>query len=148
MKIILSFALLLTASIVFRESAQAQPVSHKPHGTVSGTIFIKNISGNIGSQLECGHLSVGAFKYPAEKEKIRFTMAAPAGDIATGKCSYLLHVPADKPFTVDLLTPELFLKSCEFYIFLTSRTSAMTLADRATRVINLTIREASCTQVK
>jgi len=152
MKIILSFALLLTASIVFRTSAQAQPSKQqiKFSGKLSGTIFVKNLSGNVGSQLTCEDLVVNAVGPRPGFEsapKDRVGAALGSGDIKTGKCGYFMLVTPNRTVTLEMPQPDVFQK-CDNAIYLTSRTSTFTMAPESKRVINLTVRQASCTQVK
>jgi hypothetical protein len=109
-------------------------------GEIKGTIFIKNISGNIGNSLRCFHLIIASSQ--------SLFAAQATGDITTGKCSYFLgQVKSDENFVLTIRKPKLF-KVCETGTFEVDGMFPQKIKPSETRVINLMIRKAACTQVK
>jgi hypothetical protein len=123
-------------------AAKPKSSNRKPqYGKVKGTIFIKNISGNVGSTLKCSDLSI------VVKPLNTFTGQA-KGDITTGKCSYsLVEIAPDTNFVLEIPKPKIF-KVCDTSAFEVDGMFPQKLKPLETRVINLMIRKAACTQVK
>ncbi|MGI8638886.1 MAG: hypothetical protein ACR2MG_02915 [Pyrinomonadaceae bacterium] len=137
---VLSAMILIAAAFA---AAKPKTLNQKPpkYGKVKGTIYIKNISGNIGNSLKCQDLNI------VVKPLSTFTGQA-KGDITTGKCSYLLvEIAPDTNFVLEIPKPKIF-KVCDTSAFEVDGMFPQKIKPFETRVINLMIRKATCTQVK
>ncbi|MEP6704463.1 MAG: hypothetical protein ABJB34_06640 [Acidobacteriota bacterium] len=140
---------LMSAALILITTAFASAQPRTPsnpnapkNGNVKGTIFIKNISGNIGNSLRCYHLIVDispSMSYAAEA----------SGDIKTGQCSYfIIQVKPDQNFVLTIPKPALFKKFCDTSAFEVDGMYPQKIKPSETRVVNLMIRKAACTQLK
>src|SRR4051812_21772729 len=73
------------------------PVKAKA-GTVTGTIYLKSISGNLATTLRCYDLY--ARTVPASPFAAQAT-----GDISSGRCTYSLKPRANEAFVVEVEKP-------------------------------------------
>ncbi len=143
-QILLSTILLLPLMIfTFGQSAAAQ----SGLGTVKGTIFIKNVSGNNLGNFTCANLTVTVsdLESPPEKRWKKTTTAT--GDFSTRKCAYkVLRVPANKSFTASVSAN--FPNGCDHKSFQADALFPTKINSYQTLTFNFTITKISCTVVK
>jgi hypothetical protein len=109
-------------------------------GTVNGTIFLKSISGNLGTTLHC-------YDFYVHTVPDSPLAAQASGDITSGQCTYSLHAVAERNFVVEIAKPNIF-KKCDSGVFTVDGMFRQKIKRGEERIINITVRNIYCSVVK
>ena len=117
-------------------------------GTLSGTITIKELSGNNLGGFGCSNISVHLASLIRTGSPYTWSMKMPAsGDVRSGKCRYSFsNVRAGSDFTVGLTAN--FPRSCDLKVFKSDSSFPLELSGKTGLVYSPTVQQVTCTLLK
>lgn len=118
----------------------------KAVGTVKGTIYIKNVSGNNLGNFVCRNLIVHINPLGGNPPKWRRSRIG-TGDFSTRKCSYSIEdVPSGESFSISLRAE--FPKACDQKVFKGDASFPTKLKTAETLTYNLSVSQITCAVAK
>lgn len=118
----------------------------KAVGTVKGTIYIKNVSGNNLGDFGCRNLIVHINPLGGNPPKWRLSRIG-TGDFSTRKCSYSIqNVPSAESFGISLRAD--FPNACDQKVFKADAGFPTKIKTGETLTYNLGVSQISCTLAK
>ena len=133
-----------------KENKMVQAVENgrkiKAVGTVKGTIYIKNVSGNNLGDFGCRNLIVHINPLGGNPPKWRLSRIG-TGDFSTRKCSYSIqNVPSAESFGISLRAD--FPNACDQKVFKADAGFPTKIKTGETLTHNLGVSQISCTLAK
>jgi len=144
MKFLVAFIITVLGSFVGETYAQKKV----PLGTLSGTITIKELSGNNLGGFGCSNINVHLASLIRTGPPYTWSMKAPAsGDVRSGRCRYSIpNVRSGSDFTVGLTAS--FPRSCDLKVFKADSSFPLKLSPKRVLVYSPAVQQVTCTIVK